>query len=536
MKRRRWSSMLMCGGMVTAGVLVAAPGCNSSSSSGSAPLAASCSLNSDCNSPLVCVFARCHRACNDSGDCAAGQRCVPNGADGGVGNVCQLPAESTCSGGICPGGEVCGADGQCRASCAATTCLMKQTCVTSGTTSTCYDTNNGVDATQIGDASTAADGAGLSDSGSGPDSTLPDGQPAGDAGGDRTTADSAPWTPNADAGPLLFTPANFDPTAIDAGASGGDAGIWDGAPDWSITTTGSANAHSGGGTPVTPLTVTLSDGTFADLLLLNSFSIDQTATFSVYGPRPVIIAVLTTVDLQGTLDLTGAAGGAGGFSSGSPGPGAGQSGSLYPHSAWGGGSFCGMGGPGGVQSGAAAMGGPTYGNATLDPLVGGSAGGQGGTGGGGIQIVAGQSITIGAYGGINVGGQGGGGSSGGGSGGAILLEAPTVTVHGYLAANGGGGGGWASSAVDATATSQPAPGGVDNGVPDGGSTGGAGGAGTQINGVGGLWSDGTEAHGGGGGGGVGRIRINTANGIATITGVVTPALTTACATQGILKP
>lgn len=93
--------------------LVALGACHTDTSP--AGLSATCSLNSDCNSPLVCVFSRCHNACVDSGDCPSGERCVP--ATGQY-NVCQLPSESTCAdGGSCESTEVCGSDGQCRAPC-----------------------------------------------------------------------------------------------------------------------------------------------------------------------------------------------------------------------------------------------------------------------------------------------------------------------------------------------------------------------------------------------------------------------------------
>jgi hypothetical protein len=39
---------------------------------------------------------------------------------------------------------------------------------------------------------------------------------------------------------------------------------------------------------------------------------------------------------------------------------------------------------------------------------------------------------------------------------------------------------------------------------------------------------------GGGGGGAGRIRLNSTGGAATITGVLSPTLTTACVSQGAL--
>jgi len=96
----------------TAVAVVVIAGCHSSAPGA---LSASCSLNSDCNSPLVCVFSRCHNACVNSGDCPAGERCVPATPQY---NVCQLPVESGCDeGGTCVSSEVCGSDGQCRAPC-----------------------------------------------------------------------------------------------------------------------------------------------------------------------------------------------------------------------------------------------------------------------------------------------------------------------------------------------------------------------------------------------------------------------------------
>ena len=150
-----------------------------------------------------------------------------------------------------------------------------------------------------------------------------------------------------------------------------------------------------------------------------------------------------------------------------------------------------------------------------EPLVGGSAGGvsfltNGGepNGGGALQLVAGKSIVVGASGAISlpggggdrgdaqISGPGGYGAGGGGSGGALLVEAPSVRVDGTLAANGEAGGGTGDGA---------APGAFRT----------------------------TEARAAeGGGGGAGRIRINTRSGHAVITGVVSPAMTTPCATEG----
>jgi hypothetical protein len=196
----------------------------------------------------------------------------------------------------------------------------------------------------------------------------------------------------------------------------------------------------------------------------------------------------------------------------------------------GGGSFCGQGGIGAYSSLARA---PAYGTADLIPPRVGSAGGnttflQSGPGGGFLQIVAGGSLRVGATGVIFAGGGGGYDGGGGGSGGALLLEALSVSIQGVLAANGGGGGSANQDGQTATATATRAAGGKDS---LGNVVGGAGAAG----GV----SDGDDAQSisvtSGGGGGAGRIRINTAAGQASLTGILSPAPSTPCATQGLVR-
>ena len=62
------------------------------------------------------------------------------------------------------------------------------------------------------------------------------------------------------------------------------------------------------------------------------------------------------------------------------------------------------------------------------------------------------------------------------------------------------------------------------------SSGGSGSAAASVNGMAGAFTAGNAA--GGGGGGAGRIRINTSSGQATLSGTLSPAASTACATQG----
>jgi hypothetical protein len=362
---------------------------------------------------------------------------------------------------------------------------------------------------------------------------MSDGTAPGDSSSSEAMAD-APFVPNPDAGVLGFTPSNFNPAGVDAGDAGAN---WAGAQDANITTT-CANCL-----PVTAVTTPMPGGTFADVYVLRSLTIGQTAALRLTGTNPVILAVLGTVSIQGQLlvnasDVNGPNAGPGGFVGGaSPGPGVGQppGGAGDPDSNGGGGSYCGIGGAGGLTMGGmglTATGGAIYGNATITPLVGGSAGGESGAdsgGGGAIQIVAGQSITIGSFGAINAGGAGTtneNGTGGGASGGAILLESPIVVVSGNLGANGGGGMSVFQSGADATANAVAAAGAVPYG--------GAGSAGSTINGSAGSGGA-SNGQNGGGGGGAGRIRINTSSGSATITGIVSPSMSTSCATQGTLN-
>lgn len=106
-------------------------------------LSQACLLNSDCSSPLLCVFQRCHTACVESRDCPMGQRCVASGLT----HVCQLPEESTCSGSPCQAGQVCGPDEQCRVKCTTSAeCTPGDSCLSSGTASACFAPPNAIDA------------------------------------------------------------------------------------------------------------------------------------------------------------------------------------------------------------------------------------------------------------------------------------------------------------------------------------------------------------------------------------------------------
>jgi hypothetical protein len=267
------------------------------------------------------------------------------------------------------------------------------------------------------------------------------------------------------------------------------------------------------------------------------------------GHRAIAIVADGAVDVGAVIDARGGCmgtdAGPGGFAGGgkgSNGLGAGGgAGSDGQSQGGGGGGYGGRGGDGGNGPDMTnpIAGGAPQGDRAITLLVGGAGGGGGGDGGGpqtgpggggggAIQIVSNAQITIASGGGINAGGcggrSGGGGNDGGGGGGAggtILLEAPTIHVVGGLAVNGGGGGGGAAgnqmSGANGTLSRNPAPGAI------GMTIGGIGGAANMLDGTAGGT---TGGKGGGGGGAVGRIRLDTRSGTATIdpAALLSPAL------------
>ena len=301
-----------------------------------------------------------------------------------------------------------------------------------------------------------------------------------------------------------------------------------------------------GGLPYVFVAAMQTDGSPVAVLAVNSLSVSPSASLSVKGSAPLLVWARTTVNIQGSFIADPAfhptnGGGAIETQSGTGGgPGGGGPGLSNPEVGGGGGGYCGTGGTGAnsqivaIDAGAPVPGGRAYGTAAIVPLIGGSSGGAplsvggGGEGGGSIEITAGASIIIGSGGAVSVPGYGGtGNGGGGGSGGAILLEAPSVTVDGVLAANGGGGAVFSGGggAQDGQPSAHPAAGQDANSA--------VGSAGAQLAGADGAA---TQSATSSGGGGAGRIRINSATGMATIgaTAIVSPSLTTTCATQGTL--
>jgi len=368
-----------------------------------------------------------------------------------------------------------------------------------------------------------------------PDASTP---PAADAGDSGTTP-----TTDAAAGLLGFHPSNIDGTAAAALEAAlndptlGDVELNDcgpqisasGIPDGRIGCDGPGEAYkqiegSGNG-----------DKKYAIFVAKNFHVASGRVLGGVRGDRPVILIAREKITIDGSIQMFEGFGGAYALPNAQQhgvGPGAGKGSSDTTSGSGGGGAFCGKGGNGGAVG---ATGGTPYGTPELIPLQGGSTGGAlfASQAGGAIQLVAGIEIVLAA--GSYIDARGDGNSSGGGSGGAILLEAPVVKVLGSLTANGGGGGApGANAGKPGDRTSTPASGGQ---TPDN-INGGNGGAGSTVDGTNGALNtqppnDGTGSASGGGG--AGRIRINTRSGAAEISGLVSPAFGSACASQGTLR-
>ena len=374
-----------------------------------------------------------------------------------------------------------------------------------------------------------------------------DGSHAGGADGGPGSSDhphDEPRDGGASSGELSFSPANV-PADAPLGATGDwifntdTCGSTEVTIDTAKGTVSCERQAKGAFTFKTINQADTSQGTLtAGLFVTRRLVIEPSMVVSVIGNRPLVIVALTTATIQGTLRASAVAEHAsgGGFDGGSTsdargaGPGAGQE--AAARAGAGGGGHCGNGGGG-------SAGGKAYGDARNTPLIGGSSAGSGlgrsGGGGGAVQVVAGAAIEVSGTGAITVSGGGGDwNSGGGGAGGAILLEAPVVSVFGALAANGGGGAAGEATNVGAngSASADPAKGGP-GGLAGPGGSGGDGAAGLAIDGQSGTQPDLTRNQGGGGGA-AGWIRLNTKSGSATVgaTAVISPALSTRCATQG----
>ena len=306
-----------------------------------------------------------------------------------------------------------------------------------------------------------------------------------------------------------------------------------------------------------------------------SLTLAQGQSLNAYGNNALALVSAGDMTISGVVDVTcagnvflagggpnakpylaGPGGGAGGqpgaTNSGvSVGNKGGGSGADNTHQGGGGGGAYGdAGGNGGAEgNNLGGAGGMAYGDAMLMMLVGGSgggAGGQGGSangsfggGGGGVALLVAQGTltlgnTTGAVGGVNAGGCGGTadtmvGGGGGGAGGAILLQALSVHIAAMGGAGANGGGGSAANAM-ASANTNGKSGAISTTAASGGAGGSAaGGAGGVASATAGTTAGqpGVDSgnSGGGGGGAVGRIRIESQSGAATVdaNGIVSPA-------------
>lgn len=356
-------------------------------------------------------------------------------------------------------------------------------------------------------------------------------------GGDAGVSDSAP--PGAgDAGAeggsgLGFSPSNLDGLDLASVLAEdlGDLLLSDCGPQIRSAENGRAGCDDPGGA-YRRIDVRDGEKRYA-VFVARNIRVALGKTVTVVGEIPVILVARDTIELEGGIFVT--PGMVGGFPPAEPGPdgqgpGAGKGSWNTTVASGGGGAFCGKGGNGGAPR---ATGGMPYGTPEIIPLQGGSSGGGyfAAKGGGAIQLVAGREIWVHSQGFIDA--PGDGADTGGGAGGAILLEAPVVKVAGSLTANGGSGAApGANRGRRGDRSSTPAPGGTNpNGI-----NGGNGGAGTEVDGTNGVASSDPNGDGSAsGGGGAGWIRINTRSGSAEVTGLVSPALTTRCATQGTLR-
>jgi hypothetical protein len=106
--------------------LVSVFGCVSKKEDPLSKLAEGCLLDSQCESPLVCVFRRCHTKCEADRDCINGQKCA---VTDNPYSSCLLPEEAKCKNGTCPGSLVCSTTNDCRSGCQRDSqCLTDEKC------------------------------------------------------------------------------------------------------------------------------------------------------------------------------------------------------------------------------------------------------------------------------------------------------------------------------------------------------------------------------------------------------------------------
>jgi len=316
---------------------------------------------------------------------------------------------------------------------------------------------------------------------------------------------------------LQFTPSNGLDTPFAGAGSQPDVTLTNGIIN---TDTGTINGADG---PLQTLIVSRAAGNIR-VFVAKSFTMNGVT--EIRGGLAAAFVAATTITVNGTIDA--AAG-----PDGSPGPGAQVTPGLPCQGTYS--TACGGGAGGGndIAGGAGAC--ETSGDLSativtggaaqvpLTELVGGCYGGgngansRGAAPGGALQFVAGESMTIAQTAVISLGGNGGfAPSNGGGSGGNVIIETPVLDVEGGIAANGGGGAGCGVKGSDAHPSTDVASGGFST-VTTNCATGGRGGTATLADSGGRyMFTAVTPAFQDGGGGSVGKARIVTRTGAATV--------------------
>jgi hypothetical protein len=178
--------------------VVAVLGCGSSAKP---PAAKTCTLNSECNNPLSCIFGRCHAACAQSSDCQPGQRCVKIA----TGSICQLDEEKRCPpGSACQTPLICAIDLQCHNNCTtAAECTPNQVCASGACAEKSEVGPDGklVPATPVADAGPGVDAGGGADAGV----DVPPTMAIGPCGVPETEPNDTRDTPVALTAPTMFT-------------------------------------------------------------------------------------------------------------------------------------------------------------------------------------------------------------------------------------------------------------------------------------------------------------------------------------------
>jgi hypothetical protein len=268
------------------------------------------------------------------------------------------------------------------------------------------------------------------------------------------------------------------------------------------------------------------------------FTLAANQSIRGYGSKPLVLLSTTTIDLQGTVDVSSShiSDPDGKNIGASANPSAcGNGTTAQGTSGASGGSFGGRGGAGEMidpdAAGIAAMplmDLPTALRGGCAGGIGGGGGGAGGDGGGAIALVAGTKIDLnGKVNASGAGGQGGSatkcGGGGGGSGGMIVLDAPQITGTGSVFANGGGGAEGGAGSVSGGTAAAGSPGGESTGptmsASKGGTTateGGDGGDGSSGTAPGGATAAGQSSKDGGGGAGGGGAGFVHAPGVTNI--------------------